>query len=290
MANLYEIGNVSNKTLVQNALDRGLRLGFLDGETSPNIAAVYGNWGVNVTHKNILAGRRVTSIVLQNEKDLKLLKLEWEKPGAVTISADKSKKIHVKGLGDDSALLRTVRDEIDKYDIVVAQNGDRFDFPVLQHRMMLLGLPPMRNVITFDTLKASKRSFLPDGGHSLDAQSSELGYGNKDKQDMDDCILTMLGHPEVSKGRLNYNVKDVELLRKVFWRKLDYYNLNQAFINMLMLFLKETKPYCVKCAARRQKKFDVAKTMITFQTSGRREKRWQCKNCFHHWAIKLEDK
>ena len=281
--NLYEIANISNLTLMKNAIAKGLKVGYCDIETSPELSLNYGVKKVFIGHDNIVVPTKITSVVILAEGSKKAKKFKWEHPGKLEVSAAPDGSVRYTGGGDDSKFLRKVKEELNKFDIIIMQNGDRFDAPLLQDRLCDLKLPPLRNLITLDTLKLSRRSFKRSH-HSLDSQSKRFVGGGKDKQDMADAIAVFLGHKQTEEERLAYNVKDVFLTQKIFWRQLDYYNLPQTFINLLLLYLKEQKPYCVKCAARRQKRFEVEQTMVYFKSGGK-GKRYQCKRCSHHWPI-----
>lgn len=287
--NLYEISNISNLTLFKNAVAKGLKMCHIDGETSPELDALYGNKHRFISHENVLLETRVTSVVILDDSKEKEERWTWDFKDKISITYNKDGSPRVTGGGDDRKMMKAIRDRLEDFDLVIAQNGDRFDLPVFQERLAILGLPPLRNIITLDTLKLSRRSFRTHS-HSLDAQAKKLGFGGKDKQDMSDAIATMLNHPEKSKIRLDYNARDVHLLKKIFWRLCDYYNFSQMTINMLKLFLKDDKIYCVKCAARRQKKFGVEVVYGLVWNEGRsneyKEKGLRCKNCFHQFKIK----
>jgi DNA polymerase elongation subunit (family B) len=279
--NLYENGKVINSTLFKKALEVGLRVGYIDIETTPTISMNYGNRKIFIGHKQVLRDTQITSVVIMDEKFQKQKKFEWKWIGDIVIGKDK-----VTGGGDDTELLRKTVREFDKYDVIVMQNGDKFDAPTLQYLLMKRGLRPIRNLISIDILKLSKRSFRR-GSHSLDAQARDLNFGGKDKQDMDDAMAVARGDQAKAKERLAYNVTDTVLLRKVFWRQIDYYNFHQSLLNMLRLMTEEKKPYCVKCAARHHQKYLIETATVTLKNKTR-QKRWQCKRCGHHWKIGKE--
>lgn len=60
---------------------------------------------------------------------------------------------------NDIALLKDVRDLLDKTDIVVAQNGKRFDIKKINARLIMAGLPPYSPIRVVDTLVIAKRHF-----------------------------------------------------------------------------------------------------------------------------------
>lgn len=63
---------------------------------------------------------------------------------------------------DDAPLMRFVRTLVDPADIIIAQNGDRFDVPIMHTRFLQHGIPPPRPYMTIDTLKIFKKYFKFD--------------------------------------------------------------------------------------------------------------------------------
>ncbi len=94
---------------------------------------------------------------------------------------------------------------------------------------------------------------------------------------MDDCIDVVRGNEKKQELRVKYNIKDVIDMRKVMWRELDYYTLPVAIVRMLEDFIKETKPFCIKCCAKHKGKFDLTK---------RADNKLECNNCGHTWRTK----
>jgi hypothetical protein len=78
MANLYEIGEISNLSLLKQAIDKNLKLLYLDIETSPYLSWHYGTKKLFINHAQIEETVKVTSAVAMWEYDLKPLVFEWE--------------------------------------------------------------------------------------------------------------------------------------------------------------------------------------------------------------------
>tara|TARA_R110000772_G_scaffold129472_1_gene237580 strand:+ start:4141 stop:5124 length:984 start_codon:yes stop_codon:yes gene_type:complete len=60
---------------------------------------------------------------------------------------------------DDSAILRSIHALLDEADIVVTQNGKKFDVKKLNARFVMLGLKPPSSYKHIDTLQIAKRHF-----------------------------------------------------------------------------------------------------------------------------------
>ena len=271
MANLYSNDKLNTSTLLKKALEKGLRVGYLDIETSPYLVWTYPLYKAFIAYRQIEEELKVTSIVYMEEKDLKPHILEWE---------------FKKGKSCDKKILKEISTWLNEMDVVVMQNGDNYDAKILQDRIMCHSLQPIKSLITIDTLKLSRQSFKRSH-HSLDARSNRYGYGGKLKQDMSDCIAVAKGDVKCQKSRIKYNIKDVIDMRKVFLKEIDYYHFPQAILNLFRRYLKEDKVFCVKCAAIRKKKFNVKLEMVKLKNK-KREKRLVCQNCGYHWKVKRQ--
>lgn len=122
---------------------------------------------------------------------------------------------------DDSRIVKDLAELMREADILVAHNGDRFDIPKINTRLLLMGLDPLGPVQSIDTLTLAKKNFdLPY--NKLDYLAEMFGFGNKIKtgfQLWKDCYH---GEEKALKQMSKYNVKDVDLLEKVFNRLKPY--------------------------------------------------------------------
>lgn len=116
---------------------------------------------------------------------------------------------------DDSRIVADLADIIRKADAVVAHNGNQFDLPVLNGRVIKYGLEPLGPVKTIDTLILSKNSFGLTY-HKLDYLGEYLGLGRKIKTDIDLWKGCVAGDQASLNQMKRYNRQDVLLLEKVF--------------------------------------------------------------------------
>jgi len=91
-------------------------------------------------------------------------------PAAEVIYRDNSKK---KNIQDDKALVVELRKLLDQADIVIAQNGDKFDIKKFNARAVIHGLKPIHGLKSTDTLKESRKVF-GFTSHSLEYMSEAL--------------------------------------------------------------------------------------------------------------------
>lgn len=267
MANMYEIGEKDNLYLLKKAIEKNMKLLYLDIETTPMLSYHYGTKKLFISAQQIKEHPKVSSVVLMWEYNRQPISYKWD-----------AKNI------DDTELLKEIVPILNKADLIIMQNGDRFDVPVLQDRLCQLKLPALKNIITFDTLKASRRSFMR-AHHSLDSRSIRYGLGGKLPRDWDRIIAIAEGDEKALKEDLLYNAKDVTDMRSIMWREFPYYSLPQRFLNTLKLFIHEDKPYCIKCAARRQSKYKVMPIEVK-NRDGIPVKKLECQNCRYRWSVR----
>lgn len=137
-------------------------------------------------------------------------------------------KTHVKGLDDfkgykpdrfnidDEQIIAYIWGLLDDADVIIAQNGDKFDSRMANARFLHYGLKPPSPYIQIDTLKIAKKYFkLPF--YSLDELLKYVGLKGKvstgGMQLWFDC---MDGDPKAWKKMKKYCKNDVELLPQIY--------------------------------------------------------------------------
>lgn len=94
----------------------------------------------------------------------------YGEPASKTIYMDSSKS---KDITNDRHLVEGLAKLLNEADIVIAQNGDKFDIKKFNARAVIHGLPPVRHYKSTDTLKESRKVF-GFTSHSLEYMSSKL--------------------------------------------------------------------------------------------------------------------
>lgn len=122
---------------------------------------------------------------------------------------------------DDSRIVKALADLLREADLVVGHNLDRFDIPMLNNRLMLLGLEPLGPVRTMDTLKLARKSFRL-ASNKLDWLAEQMGLGNKIHTSFSLWERCYRGEPAAFREMLEYNRKDVTLLQDVYERMEQY--------------------------------------------------------------------
>ncbi|MEE9125363.1 MAG: ribonuclease H-like domain-containing protein [candidate division NC10 bacterium] len=180
----------------------GARILYIDIETAPNLAHVWGHWEQNV---------------IAHQREWTMLCFAWQWEG--------EKKIHVASnwhdhgeILDDTKITQTAWDLLDEADIVIAHNGDKFDIRKLNARFVRLGMLPPSPYRTVDTTKVARRYFAFNS-NSLDNLGETLGLGRKVKHPgwemWEGCLA---GEQKWWDLMVRYNRQDITLLRKVYLR------------------------------------------------------------------------
>lgn len=116
---------------------------------------------------------------------------------------------------DDSRLVGELAELVKKADYVVAHNGDRFDLPMLNGRLLTLGMDPVGAVQSIDTLKLARSTFRL-ASNKLDYLAQTLGLGEKHTTDFDLWRQCYRGDKKALSRMVDYNRNDVVLLERVF--------------------------------------------------------------------------
>jgi predicted RNA-binding Zn-ribbon protein involved in translation (DUF1610 family) len=178
-----------------------LRILYFDLETAPLLAYIWNPTDDYVTHDRLIHDSWILTWSAKWAHETKVL------TGCVTPTEAIDQ--------DDSRILNDLANLIRSADIVVAHNGDRFDIPVLNGRLIQLGLEPIGPVRSIDTLKLARRTFKI-AYKNLDYLGEILGLGRKLKTGFDLWKRAYHGDPKALKAMSKYNVQDVVLLEKVF--------------------------------------------------------------------------
>ena len=221
---------------------------FYDIEVSANEAYVWGKYEQNV---------------LGWIKQWEVLSVSYRWQG--------SNKVHTVTRQDkknDLNVLKHMRELFERADLLVAHNGDKFDFKKLTARMVYFRLSPVKPIATVDTLKIAKKYFAFNG-NSLADLGEYLGIGGKVKHHgfplWKGC---MQDDPASWRLMVKYNRQDVNLLEEV-------YDIFRPWIqnhpNLAKLLGKENA--CPTCASS-----DVIRWGRLPTTAGVRQ-RWACRGC-----------
>lgn len=187
------------------------------------------------------------------------------------------KKVHlIKGdindikKWDDSRICKELHKVLSSADILIAHNGDRFDLPMTNTRLLINGMRPLPAMTHIDTLKIARRHFKFNVNR-LDYIGQILGVGRKmETGGFSLWYDIILNHSKRALRKMEkYNKQDVVLLEAV------YNKLKGASTTHPHMYLQETAngKVCGTCGSSRLIKHG------TRQTKTMLYQRYLCKDC-----------
>ncbi len=231
------------------------RVLFWDIETAPNLGYIWAKYEQNVLDYEREWYMLCVSYRWENEKKTHVVSL-LDFPA-----------IYAKDPEDDTGVVLYLWNLLDEADIVIAQNGDKFDTRKANMRFVLAGLDPPSPYKSVDTLKVARRYFMFNSNHLGDLGTT-LGLGTKvETGGYDLWRQVMLGNPTAWKKMIRYAKQDVDLLMKV------YYKLRPWMTNHPNRANYGDPHACPTCGGDDLMKrgFKRTQTLVYQQ--------WQCKTC-----------
>ena len=226
-----------------------MKILFLDLETSPNLAYVWGLWDQNIAINQIESSTEVIC---------------W---GARWLGSDKVifKSVHHHG---KEAMLNELHKVMDEADVLVGWNSAAFDSKHIKREFIENGYLPPSPWIELDLMKTVKGQFkFPS--NKLDYVAQKLGVGAKVQhtgfQLWLDC---MAGNAKAWKLMKEYQIQDVNLL-------IDLYEILKPWIrNHPNMGLKAGDPLvCRNCASDNIIKYG------TRYAANAKYQRYRCQDC-----------
>lgn len=141
-------------------MDTPAKILVWDLETAPIQAYVWSLWDQNISLNQIKADWTILSWAAKWLGD----------PANKTMYMDNSK---AKDMRNDKALVIGLWKLLDEADVVITQNGDKFDIKKFNARAAIHGLPPVSPFRSTDTLKESRKVFSFTS-HKLEYMSDVL--------------------------------------------------------------------------------------------------------------------
>lgn len=182
------------------------RILFLDIETAPLLGYVWSLWNNNLGLNQIAKEWCILSYCAK-----------WQDEKTHTY-ADTFKQ---RNREDDKRLVRGLWKLLDQADIVVAQNGKKFDVRKIQARFILLGMPPPSPFVLVDTLLEARKHF-GFTSNKLEWLTSKLCKKHKKKKHakfpgFELWREFLAGNPAAQKEMEEYNIEDVFSLEELYY-------------------------------------------------------------------------
>jgi predicted RNA-binding Zn-ribbon protein involved in translation (DUF1610 family) len=235
------------------------RICTLDIETSPILAYVWGLFKQFVGLNQIVQD---WSVIAFSHKWLGEAKLYHSNTGGNGPGA----------VRDDADLMKLLWLVLDEADIIIAQNGVKFDVKKINARFIELGLPPPSPYKVVDTMLEA-RKIAAFTSNRLAWLSEILTDTPKDEHKefpgfelWTECLAD---NPRAWKEMRKYNNRDIAATEGVYLKLLPYIigHPNVAAYN------SDTSTQCPKCGSKKLQKRGVARTQSGEYT------RYQCNGC-----------
>lgn len=243
---------------------------FLDIETSPKTAYVWGLWKQNVSMKQLI-------------QDVYVLNwgAKWQGSDEVFWDALYRHPEYKEDPTDDSAVVATMHELLDEADYVVGHNGDRFDLPILNARFIKHGMHPPSPYQSIDTLRIARRNFRFTSNR-LDSLGEFLGAGRKiDTGGFELWRRIVLEHDRAAfKDMVDYCIQDVILLEDVYDRLAPWNKMHPSLVSSGSLESMQ----CNVCGSH-----EITKNG-TYSTNTQTYQRYRCGDCGHTMRSRKAEK
>ena len=186
-----------------------------DIETAPILASVWGLWDQNVGLNMIESDWHIMS-----------WSAKWlDAPESEVMYMDQR---HKKNIEDDKILLKEIWALLDEADIVITQNGIKFDQKKLNARFILSGMQPPSSYKHIDTLRIAKKHFAFTSNKlawmtdKLCVKYKKLSHGKFPGFELwKEC---MAGNQEAWQEMEDYNKYDVLSLEELYKKLIPWEN------------------------------------------------------------------
>ena len=216
--------------LSKQSLRMRAKILILDIETAPMKAYVWRRWKQNVHDSQIISRWFI---------------LTWS---AKWLNSDKVYSGKLTGkqaiAQDDKVQMSALWHLLDEADIVIAHNGEKFDIPQINARLIVHGLKPTRPYQQIDTLKIARRQFDFDG-NGLDNLANIFGIEGKIQTDFELWDRCMAGDTDALSTMEKYNKQDVLLLEEMYIKLRPWIKSHPN----LGLYVDAEKPICSSCGS-----------------------------------------
>ena len=166
---------------------------------------------------------------------------------------------------DDSRVMISLKSLLDEADIVLTYNGNKFDIPRINSRLLLNNINPPKPFTSLDLYTHVKKKFNLSS-NKLDYLATILHLPNKLYTDFNLWKACTEGNKDALDRMVEYNKYDVELLESVYLKVRPWI---QGHPN-LGLYLETDKPVCPNCGSH------LLQDAGYYYTSTNRYKLYQC--------------
>lgn len=182
-------------------------------------------------------------------------------------------RCHIARDLNDRHLVKRLCALIEKADLIIAHNGDKFDRRQVATRAIYHGLPPVPNTTSVDTLKVA-RKYFGFSGNGLSDLAEFLGLGRKYPNPGFDMWNGCMEKDPVEWARLErYNKRDVVLLERIYKAFLPWTENHPNLSRILFPKDRGELAKCNRCGSRYFMRRGYATSAKGIQ------RRLQCQSC-----------
>jgi predicted RNA-binding Zn-ribbon protein involved in translation (DUF1610 family) len=230
---------------------------LVDIETAPILASVWSIWNVNVALNQI-------------EKDWHLLSFAAKWLGSSEIIYHDQER--VRDIENDRGLCGKLHKLLNKADVVIAQNGKRFDRPKINARLIINGFAPPSPYKLIDTKIMAKRDFAFTSNrqeHLLRIFGKKEKYLHKKFPGQLLWTECLKRNPSAWAEMKKYNIEDIRGLEAIYLRLRPW-----SSVHPNLAVSKEAEfPECPRCGDAR-----IIRNGFSTTTVGKYQ-RYQCAGC-----------
>ena len=186
------------------------RIAFWDIETSMLLVGTFGLFDQNIPYTSII-------------QDWFIICASWKLAGEKTIYTSKitdDKKRFKADPTDDYVVVKALYDLVSSVDILVAHNGDNFDWKKFMARVIYHKLPPIKQPILIDTLKVARQSKFTS--NKLGNLAKHFGFPDKLPSSSGMWVGATQGDTTEINRMAQYNKGDIPPLEKLYERLKPY--------------------------------------------------------------------
>lgn len=227
-----------------------MKILFMDIETSPNTAHVWGLYQQNVGLNQLMESSRVMCWAAG-----------WYGQDEIMFNSE-HRTNHL-------AMVKELHGLLDTADCVVSYNGKKFDIPTANKEFLLAGFSPPSPYKQVDLLKVARSQFR-FASNKLAYVANALGLGGKTPHEGHELwVKCMNGDDDAWKKMEEYNIQDVVLLEQLYKALLPWIKTHPSFS------LIKDGVVCPNCGSSKKQKRGFNRTSIGIY------QRYQCTACYN---------
>lgn len=170
---------------------------------------------------------------------------------------------------DDKRISKSIWTLVDKADIIIAHNANKFDMKRLNTRFLLNDLNPPMPYQVIDTLDHARKRFAISSNR-LDYINKQLGIPGKISTSFELWIGCMKGDVSSLKEMEEYNKRDVKILEETYLKLRAWIKPHPN----IGLFIEEDVTACPTCGSE-----DIVFSNKPYATTANLYDQFRCSNC-----------